>query len=106
MHDRGLCRHLDNRRMDVSRIGMGVCQSLAAAVHVATFGLGLLQCAVHGGHGIRVDQWANEGAVGERVADWQACVGFDKARDQGVVDVFVHDQAAQGGAALTCGADG
>ena len=66
----------------------------------------LAQCSLHCGEGVFVDERADEGVGFERVADADGGVDLFELRDKGVVDVLVNDEAAEGGAALTCGAHG
>ncbi len=61
---------------------------------------------MHRVEGALVDEWADEGAGFARVADDDGGVDLFELRDELVVDAVVDDEAAEGGAALACGAHG
>jgi len=72
----------------------------------ASLRLGLLDPALHARIGLLVDQRPDQYAIDQRITDRQGLIGRFQARDQLIVNVLMHDQAAERGAALACGADG
>ena len=76
----------------------------AAAEDLAAFGLRLLEGRLHRFVGALVDERSHEHPVIGRRADAQRLVGGDDLVDELIGDGLVHDQPAQGRAALAGGA--
>ena len=64
-----------------------------------------LQGGRHAPDGIRVDEGPHEDPLFQGVADLDLLVGLHQRGGQGPVDLFLDDDPARGGAALTGGAD-
>lgn len=73
---------------------------------LAALGLGPGDGALHAVEGLGGDERSDEGVLVERVADGELGVRGRQSGDEGVGDVAVDDEAAQGGAALSGGARG
>ena len=105
-HHLGLLRHLGDRGLHVEAVGQLVEADALAAEDLAALGRGALQRSLHTLEAGAVDQRADERAGLAGIADLDAAIGALQARQQAIIDLLMHDQAAQRGAALAGGADG
>merc|ERR1712198_63667 len=107
----GLSRH-DGRIRRQSRhyrrlhVISGAIEQVSAYLHGSTLSLGIFDRRQIAVQALLRMKGSAEGSSFERVADAHLLVGFDQAGDDFVVDVFVDDETAETGAALSGGADG
>ncbi len=94
MHDRTLGRHLGNGRFDIGSLRENILQDMFTAVQFAALDFGRLQGGIHRVTCICVDQRANQGCGIKRIANRQCCIGADQAREQIIINILMHDQAA------------
>ena len=105
-HRPGLAWHFDQRRTDVTgRRAFGDIDAFAAgncSTMLSCLGEGRLHLAERRLIDQRPDQHRR---LSKRIADHQVRVNLLQLRDQCIMDVFIHDQSPQRGAALAGGAD-
>lgn len=74
-------------------------------LHLATLGFGCSNGVDKYFDSGSIMERAHKGARKEWIPDGNRTVGFDKLRNKRVVHVFMHVQAPQGGASLSCGSN-
>ena len=102
----GLAVDLDECGADVEGVGGGFGVDALASGDGGSGGAEAVEGLLHGFEGLAVDEWTYEGAGIAWVADLDGAVDLFELRDEGVVYGVMHDEAAQGRAALSGGAHG
>ncbi len=102
----GLSGDFDQCGTNVESLGVLVVGDTVASGDGGTVTAGFVEGVLHGVEGALVDERADEGAAFAWVADDDRAVDLFELGDELVVDIGVDDEAAEGGAALACGAHG